>query len=188
MLTTVISQLNGDQLLTEFTNSKFHKTTPTPEPHPQTLLFIFIANVVVTALDLLTQYSNTVLSADAIDFICVSGLIGFPPTEGGPVNYLKRNGCGSLMADKLRNIVTTNQHLKEYAISLSIALDDKIIDGCGLSLLSDNELANIGPSRGSPHVSSLLYPIPINARSLIVYAILLIIILLLYYYIIILFL
>ena len=33
----------------------------------------------------------------AIDILCVSGLVNFPPTEGGPLNYLARNGTESIL-------------------------------------------------------------------------------------------
>ncbi len=139
-----------------------HRATPTCTPKPHTLMTLFIVNMIVTTTNLLTRYASEGLTADAIDFLCVSGVVHFPPTEGGPINYLKRNGRGQLVT-QLRGL-ECNERMEELVYGLADRLDGGVVDGCGLRILSDEELATVGPTHGVPHLSLLLHPFPFNAR------------------------
>ena len=158
---------HDDKLLAEYAKhpaSIRNRTTPS-RPQSQSVLKIFIVNIVLTATQLLSDYEGT-LSADALDFLCVSGLVHFPPTEGGPINYLKRNGRG-LLVDQLRDLSCSgNPKLKEFAASLVERLNQAVFPGNTLSLLSDEELARVGPTHGMQHLESLLHPFPFNAHLL----------------------
>ena len=57
----------------------------------------------------------------AIDFLCVSGLVGFPPSEGGPLNYLARNGK-ELIIRRLQKVADS---LKDEVQRLDM---DKVLD------------------------------------------------------------
>ena len=57
----------------------------------------------------------------AIDFLCVSGLVGFPPSEGGPLNYLARNGKESI----IRRLQKVAGSLKDEVQMLDM---DKVLD------------------------------------------------------------
>ena len=135
-----------------------HRATPTCTPKPHTLITLFLVNMITTSIDLLTQYTSEGLSADAVDFLCVSGVVHFPPTEGGPINYLMRNGRGQLVT-RLRGLECSgNKRMEELVCGLADRLDGGVVNGCGLGILSDEELATVGPTHGVPHL-----PFPFNA-------------------------
>ena len=162
----------GTQVLTNFTETfgtVHYRNTTISKPDPQSLVNLFLINLVVTAVELLKEYEG--LSADSLDFLAVSGLVHFPLTEGGPINYMKRNGLTSLNA-KLQEAIsknTSNKQLQNLIRSLMNSLesmDEEETGKYGLSLLTDRELRLIGPTLGAQHISSILYPFPFNARPL----------------------
>ena len=55
---------------------------------------LFTLNLVMSALHVRKVCSS--LSEVAIDTLCVAGLIQFPPTEGGPLNFASRIGTASI--------------------------------------------------------------------------------------------
>lgn len=116
--------------------------------------------MVLAGSSLLTQYSEV---ADAIDFLSVSGLVHFPPTEGGPISFLKRNDR-SVMINSLRKMQCSNQMLKDHANRMADEIDRLIITGSSLSLLTDNELVEIGPCHGVRDLPSIVYPFPFNRQ------------------------
>lgn len=159
----ILEELCDDSLLVSFVKSPpsiRYKATSASRVQPKSLLLLFMANMVITGSSLLAQYDEI---ADAIDFLSVSGLVHFPPTEGGPISFLKRNGCGSIITS-LRQIQCLNRILKEHANMSADKLEKSAIKGRGLSLLTDDELAKIGPSYGARDLPSIVYPFPFNKR------------------------
>ena len=117
---------------------------------------LFLINLASAAAELLNCFPQ--LSPDAIDFICVSGLVHFPPTEGGPISYWKRNGS--------QFILNTLQLLVKYSglhYPAEALIKDKFLfqqePSPQLSLLSDKELRTIGPTHGLEQHLPLLTPV-----------------------------
>ena len=160
-----------DHLFMNKRSSDFDNKAPF-KPHPQDIVDLFIINLIMTTFELISSHPQ--LSADTIDFLCVSGLVQFPPTEGGPVNYLKRNGLQTLR-NNLTRICTSSVYgnaFKEIAVLLIAKLnklEPSVVNECGLSLLTDKELAIIGPTQGLEHPLSLLYPLPFKLQPLILF-------------------
>lgn len=135
-------------------------------PPPHLISFLFTLNLVNAASYLLTQESSSV---DVIDFLAVSNLVHFPPTEGGPINYLRRNRVQYLQ-DKL-------SQLKKYPSTSSIV--DKVCQdfeqlttnlqstpASEASLLSNAELRRIGPARGVVNIKKYLFPVSLQLMLL----------------------
>ena len=57
-------------------------------PSDSNLAQLFMLHLGLIAVQVKKQ--NSIISESAIDLLCVSGLIHFPPTEGGPLNYIVR--------------------------------------------------------------------------------------------------
>ena len=113
----------------------------------------------------------------AIDVLCVSGLVQFPPTEGGPCNYLARNGLDRIVR-KLESLLA-NEVLREEAERILSKLaqikdEDDLFSDVSVSgnematefqerrsevtLLSAADLRKIGPTRGLANMEVFLYP------------------------------
>ena len=127
------------------------------QPSLHQLSSLFLINLASAAAELLCRFPQ--LSPDAIDFICVSGLVHFPPTEGGPVNYWKRSSNQFFLG--------TLQQLTHYS-ALHDTAETLIKDNYlfqlepspSLRLLSDKELRTVGPTRGLERPLLLLSPLP----------------------------
>lgn len=160
-----------DHLFINKRSSDFDNKAPF-KPDPQDIIDLFIINLIMTTFELISSHPQ--LSADTIDFLCVSGLVQFPPTEGGPVNYLKRNGLQTLQNNLTRICTSTvyGNAFNEIAVLLIAKLnklEPSVVNECGLSLLTDKELAVIGPAQGLEHPLSLLYPLPFKLQPLILF-------------------
>lgn len=147
---------------------------------------LFIANIISAALALKKTNSN--VPEVALDVLCVSGLVHFPATEGGPLNYLTRIGVENLT----RRLTACGPHIKEETqrILLSIQMNDskeKLFaaqevedDGSeftknasDLNVLFDHELKQIGATKGLQNLEVILYPLPYLVLLLLMLVILL---------------
>ena len=135
---------------------------------------LFLLNVVTSAL--LARKVSQDVSEAAIDVLCVSGLVHFPPTEGGPLSYLARVGK-SFVLEKLQALIKNPQlhaevqRVTRKAESLLPAEADKLFvktqtgvesssQRSELVALSASELAQTGPARGAQNLDVILYPFP----------------------------
>ena len=84
---------------------KFLETGSVPPPStskrqlaltPDQVADLFTLNLVLSALHACRV--STSLSEAAVDALCVAGLVQFPPTEAGPLNYAVRLGQKSLVS------------------------------------------------------------------------------------------
>lgn len=136
---------------------------------------LFLLNIVVSAL--LAKNVSQDVSEAAVDVLCVSGLVHFPPTEGGPLSYFARIGKTSVL-EKLQALAKNQwlrsqaQWLTRKAESLLPQEKDKLFvkpqtefkfssQISELQVLSAAELAQTGPAKGAQNFEVFLYPIPI---------------------------
>ena len=135
---------------------------------------LFLLNIVTSAL--LARKVGQNVSETAIDVLCVSGLVHFPPMEGGPLSYLARVGKTSIVG-KLQALIKNPQlhaevqWLARKAESLLPAEANKLFikpqtgtesssQRSELVVLSASELAQTGPTRGAQNLEVFLYPLP----------------------------
>lgn len=136
---------------------------------------LFLLNIVVSAL--LAKNVSQDVSEAAVDVLCVSGLVHFPPTEGGPLSYFARIGKTSVL-EKLQALAKNQwlrsqaQWLTRKAESLLPQEKDKLFvkpqtefkfssQISELQVLSATELAQTGQAKGAQNFEVFLYPIPI---------------------------
>ena len=133
---------------------------------------LFLLNIVVSAL--LAKKVSQDVSEAAVDVLCVSGLVHFPPTEGGPLSYLTRTGKTSVL-EKLQALAknpwlhSQAQWLARKAESLLPQEADKLFVQpqtefklmSELQVLSASELAQTGSAKGAQNFEVFLYPVPI---------------------------
>ena len=136
---------------------------------------LFLLNIVVSAL--LAKNVSQDVSEAAVDVLCVSGLVHFPPTEGGPLSYFARIGKTSVL-EKLQALAknpwlhSQAQWLIRKAESLLPQETDKLFvkpqtefkfssQISELQVLSAAELAQTGPAKGAQNFEVFLYPISI---------------------------
>lgn len=136
---------------------------------------LFLLNIVVSAL--LAKNVSQDVSEAAVDVLCVSGLVHFPPTEGGPLSYFARIGKTSVL-EKLQALAKNQwlrsqaQWLTRKAESLLPQEKDKLFvkpqtefkfssQISELQVLSAAELAQTGQAKGAQNFEVFLYPIPI---------------------------
>ena len=122
-----------------------------------------IVNIVITSYEIIS--SKVAPSVDAVDFIAVSGLVQFPPTEGGPISYSrKRDQHGIRAVHAMLSVFPRNYPLNIISDRLLKRVDQ--IPSHALeaesSLLTNKELYNIGPTRGLENSGSLIYPLPFH--------------------------
>lgn len=136
---------------------------------------LFIYSLVSASLDIRQMHPS--IPETAIDVLCVSGLVQFPPTEGGPCNYLVRNGLDrivrkleSLLAkevlrEEAERILSKLVQVKDEEISpdVSVGGNKMAIEFQGqrseMALLSAADLRKIGPTRGLANMEVFLYPL-----------------------------
>lgn len=135
---------------------------------------LFLLNIVVSAL--LAKKVSQDVSEAAVDVLCVSGLVHFPPTEGGPLSYLARTGKTSVL-EKLQALAKNPwlhsqvQWLARKAESLLPQEADNLFvqpqtefklksQLSELQVLSAFELAQTGPTKGAQNFEVFLYPVP----------------------------
>eukprot|EP00731_Ephydatia_muelleri_P016605 Em0009g1029a len=149
---------------------------------PGKLADLFIFNALNAALIL--KQRSPLLPASALDFLCVSGPVQFPPAEGGPLNYLIRNGreriaerleqlChSSVLAEEAGKLATM---LKQSEVSSEEVLGEgqpKDVSSefskkrSQLCLLTASELQAIGPCAGLRHKETLIQPLPFHLPTL----------------------
>lgn len=136
---------------------------------------LFLLNIVVSAL--LAKNVSQDVSEAAVDVLCVSGLVHFPPTEGGPLSYFARIGKTSVL-EKLQALAknpwlhSQAQWLIRKGESLLPQETDKLFvkpqtefkfssQISELQVLSATELAQTGPAKGAQNFEVFLYPISI---------------------------
>ena len=136
---------------------------------------LFLLNIVVSAL--LAKNVSQDVSEAAVDVLCVSGLVHFPPTEGGPLSYFAQIGKTSVL-EKLQALAKNQwlrsqaQWLTRKAESLLPQEKDKLFvkpqtefkfssQISELQVLSATELAQTGQAKGAQNFEVFLYPIPI---------------------------
>ena len=145
---------------------------------PSKLADLFVFNVLNAALIIKKQSPLT--PASAIDFLCVSGPIQFPPFEGGPLNYLIRNGqeriaerleqlChNSILAEEAEKLATM---LKQSEATPKELLGESSCEDATsefskkrseLCVLTSSELQEVGPCVGLRHKESLIQPLPFH--------------------------
>ena len=111
----------------------------------------------------------------AIDALCVSGLLHFPPTEGGPLSYLARVGnnpledlaaaCESAPLQKEADLLLRSIQSSDGALFLES--EDKDEEGVSefrkrrseFTVLSAADLRLVGPTRGVQDMEVFLYPV-----------------------------
>ena len=133
-------------------------TTPIT-PHLSKLSQLIVMNIVCTGGQLLRDHSH--VSPDAIEFMAVSGLVHFPPSEGGPLSYWKRNGC-----DTLLDLSPTGLAGIAREVECKVKEISRVLDEAHLSLLSNEQLKLIGPCRGLMYPESLFHPLPFDYKLL----------------------
>ena len=151
---------------------------------PSKLADLFLFNVLNAAL--LIKKTSPLTPASAIDFLCVSGPVQFPPTEGGPLNYLIRNGRERIAErlEQLRRNVTLADEVTKLAAMLrqSEASPEELLgesndveEASGdefsrkrseLCVLKASELQAVGPCMGLRHKEDLIRPLPFHLPSL----------------------
>ena len=136
---------------------------------------LFLLNIVVSAL--LAKNVSQDVSEAAVDVLCVSGLVHFPPTEGGPLSYFARIGKTSVL-EKLQALAknpwlhSQAQWLIRKGESLLPQETDKLFvkpqtefkfssQISELQVLSAAELAQTGPAKGAQNLEVFLYPVSI---------------------------
>ena len=136
---------------------------------------LFLLNIVVSAL--LAKNVSQDVSEAAVDVLCVSGLVHFPPTEGGPLSYFARIGKTSVL-EKLQALAknpwlhSQAQWLIRKGESLLPQETDKLFvkpqtefkfssQISELQVLSATELAQTGPAKGAQNFEVFLYPVSI---------------------------
>lgn len=122
-----------------------------------------ILNIVITSHEIIS--SKFAPSVDAVDFIAVSGLVQFPPTEGGPLSYLrKRNHHGIHGLHAMLNDFQWNYPLNKITDRLLKRVDQipSHASEAESNLLTNKELYDIGPTQGLENSSSLVYPFPFH--------------------------
>ena len=122
-----------------------------------------IVNMVITSHEIIS--SKFAPSVDAVDFIAVSGLVQFPPTEGGPLSYSrKRDQYGIRGVHAMLSVFPWNYPLNKIKDRLLKRVDR--IPPHALeaesSLLTNKELYDIGPTKGLENSGSLIYPLPFH--------------------------
>lgn len=144
------------------------------------LVELFLLNLSFCCLKAKEDYPN--MSEAAIDALCVSGLIQFPPSEGGPLNYFVRNGKENctikfkkfithFLANKFENVSKVGS--KVDALYSEVCSDT--LGSVGLSgirsegiYLTANELRAIGPACGILNKEVFLFLIGFNVLVLLI--------------------
>ena len=112
----------------------------------------------------------------AVDVLCVSGLVQFPPTEGGPFNYLARNGLDRIV-QKLQALIAIPALREEvervlsklarfngenFSSDVSISENEMLTEfqerKSEVVILSAAELSKVGMTRGLDNMEVFLYP------------------------------
>jgi len=143
-------------------------------PHKADVVEFINISLALLALNL--RLLSPDLSESAIDLLCVSGLIHYPPAEGGPLSYLARLGnprakarwgvlCKRMPADIVHGIVESVGAMIEpeasdnlFVKSLGTGLFKETRDN---SLLMDkSELLEIGPTGVLRTREAFMYPLP----------------------------
>ena len=126
---------------------------------------LLLLNMSVCCLKARESHPGT--SEAAIDALCVSGLIQYPPSEGGPLNYLVRNGKESCI-QKFKSLIASSgyQFKGECAVDVNTAanlfsevcanngstVDSFKSDYCQFqsegNYLTSSELVAVGPAHG----------------------------------------
>ena len=150
---------------------------------PSKLADLFVFNALNAAL--IIKQSSPILPTSVIDFLCVSGPVQFPPVEGGPLNYLIRNGRERI-TERLEQL-RYNSVLAEEADKLTIMLkqsegsssEELLGEGqpkdvssefskkrSELCLFTAAELRAVGPCAGLRHKETLVQPLPFHLPTL----------------------
>ena len=148
---------------------------------------LFICNLSCAAL-LVKKLLPSVPEA-AVDVLSVGSLVHFPPSEGGPLAYLVRNGeegvlsqlqsvsgFGGVFEEEADRLIQLLRHKDSHltaemlfkpiptpASSSKVIKDEFLESRMELSPLSASELAKVGPTLGLRHPRSLLYPLPFSS-------------------------
>ena len=130
---------------------------------------LLLLNLSICCLNAKESHPGT--SEAAIDALCVSGLVQYPPSEGGPLSYLERNGKESCIQkfNSLRGSITPihqfegvcNADVSTSATLFNEVCIDKVSVGSTSctridfhqlqsegNYLTAGELAAIGPAHG----------------------------------------
>ena len=119
------------------------------------------------------------ISEAAIDVLAVSGLVHFPPTEGGPLNYLARLGqdearrrfnesCSVMPAESVRAIVETYSNVLDRNGIHELFAKTKLTPQSSeyqrqrekTLLLTSSELREVGNTCGVQNREVFLLPVP----------------------------
>ena len=131
----------------------------------------FMLHNVATALSLRELFPG--ISDAKIDVLFILGLVHFPPSEGGPLNYLARQRSAKYMTqslDKINKKIPFTKDIEQlrslparlYKGELFVVdCETENMDEMGLTLFSASDLRKIGPTRGVMNREVFLLPIPI---------------------------
>lgn len=102
---------------------------------------LLLLNVSVCCLKAKELHPGT--SEAAIDALCVSGLIQYPPSEGGPLSYLVRNGKDNCIKKfkSLHESVCSSSHQFKDVCDVDVCVTSTLFSE--VSLNSDNREATI---------------------------------------------
>ena len=142
-----------------------HRASRSFKPVASDICLLFKANLAHACALLLDKHPQT--TAGALDFLCVSGLVGFPPAEGGPINFVQLVGTEELV-NQLRTL-TSHPLLDESAKVLTDNPPAALLTGLAevtLPVLSSDDLKAIGPATGIHNLPTFLNPLSISLPSL----------------------
>lgn len=134
------------------------------KPEASDVLLLFKANLAHACASLLVKHPQT--TPGALDFLCVSGLVGFSPAEGGPISYSQLVGVKELLAQLHR--LTNHPSL---GASASMFVDDAAstlllsLAEVTLPVLTSEQLKAVGPANGIQNLAVFLNPLPISLPS-----------------------
>ena len=145
---------------------------------------LFLLNLSFCCLSIKTTQKN--VSEAAIDALCVSSMIQYPPSEGGPLSYFVRNGCSGCTLKFKRLYTSINPSLLnqfETVTAVETVLFDKVLckndtfvspmidfhkmQSEGI-FLTASELRTIGPSRGIVNKEVFLFIFSFNIMLLVI--------------------
>lgn len=135
------------------------------KPDASDICLLFKANLAHTSALLLDEHPQT--TPGALDFLCVSGLVGFPPTDGGPISFTQLIGAEELV-NQLRKL-TSHPCLGESARMLTDNSPAALLTSLAevaLPVLSSEDLKAIGPVTTIQNLASFLNPLSVSLPSL----------------------
>lgn len=163
------------------------KKIPTRQPHrglpfrPMTSDLVDFININLGLAALYVQKLTPSISESAIDLLAVSGLLHFPPTEGGPLCYLARLGqdkvkrrfaesC-SVMPTAVMSVVETYSGVLDKDVISRLFVKTEVTGQSSeyqsqremSLLLSSSELKAVGQTRGVENREVFLLPVPFLA-------------------------